>query len=169
MLSVSGPYSPGMWHTNIYPPLISETLSELVQGRVNIFRNTCKELVDAENVNTWVSLNWIKRDHVDTHDNSGISKKKVKVFPVREQLKTEPWRPRGEWIYVDPHFLHFGTSWGWLVSFTTRPLYLGERTPVTHYIGGWVDPRACLGYMEKRTFLALPGLELHLTPRSSSP
>jgi hypothetical protein len=34
----------------------------------------------------------------------------------------------------------------------------GERAPGTHWIG-WVDPRADLGDMEKRKFLALPGLE----------
>jgi hypothetical protein len=36
----------------------------------------------------------------------------------------------------------------------------GERTPGTHWIGGWVDPRAGLDDMEKRKFLTLPGLEL---------
>jgi hypothetical protein len=36
----------------------------------------------------------------------------------------------------------------------------GERAPSTHWIGGWVDPRACLDGVEKRKFLALPGLEL---------
>jgi hypothetical protein len=36
----------------------------------------------------------------------------------------------------------------------------GERTPDTHWIGGWVDPRAGLDDMEERTFLTLPGLEL---------
>jgi hypothetical protein len=40
-------------------------------------------------------------------------------------------------------------------SFTT-----GERAPGTHWIGGWVDPRAGLDDVEKRTFLTLPGLEL---------
>jgi hypothetical protein len=33
----------------------------------------------------------------------------------------------------------------------------GERTPGTHWIGGWVDPRACLDSLEKRKFLTLPG------------
>jgi hypothetical protein len=36
----------------------------------------------------------------------------------------------------------------------------GERAPGTHSIGGWVDPRADLGDVEKRKFLTLPGLEL---------
>jgi hypothetical protein len=40
----------------------------------------------------------------------------------------------------------------------------GERIPGTHWIGGWVDPRAGLDNLEKRKFLTLPGLE----PRSLS-
>jgi hypothetical protein len=33
----------------------------------------------------------------------------------------------------------------------------GERTPGTHWIGGWVDLRAGLGDVVKRKFLTLPG------------
>jgi hypothetical protein len=36
----------------------------------------------------------------------------------------------------------------------------GERAPGTHWIGGWVDPRAGLDDLEKRKFLTLRGLEL---------
>jgi hypothetical protein len=35
-----------------------------------------------------------------------------------------------------------------------------ERTPGTHWIAGWVDPRAGLDDVEKIKFLILPGLEL---------
>jgi hypothetical protein len=35
-----------------------------------------------------------------------------------------------------------------------------ERAPGTHFIGGWVDPRAGLDDMEKWTLFTLPGLEL---------
>jgi hypothetical protein len=38
-----------------------------------------------------------------------------------------------------------------MVSFTTRPLYPQGKSP---RIGGWVDPRAGLDYVEKRKFLA---------------
>jgi hypothetical protein len=31
----------------------------------------------------------------------------------------------------------------WLVNTTPRPLYPQER-PGTHFVGGWVDPRASL-------------------------
>jgi hypothetical protein len=37
--------------------------------------------------------------------------------------------------------------------------------PGTHWIGGWVDPRAGLENVEKRKFLTLPGLELRLLGR----
>jgi hypothetical protein len=36
----------------------------------------------------------------------------------------------------------------------------GETAPGTHWIGGWVDPRAGLDDVEKTKFLTLPGLEL---------
>jgi hypothetical protein len=36
----------------------------------------------------------------------------------------------------------------------------GEIAPGTHWIGGWVDPKAGLDNMEKRKFLNLPWIEL---------
>jgi hypothetical protein len=47
-----------------------------------------------------------------------------------------------------------------------------EITPCTHWIGGWLDPKADLDDMEKRKFLTLPGLELRppgRPARSQSP
>jgi hypothetical protein len=35
-----------------------------------------------------------------------------------------------------------------------------EKGPGTHFIGGWVDPRAGQDNMEKWKFFTLPGLEL---------
>jgi hypothetical protein len=35
-----------------------------------------------------------------------------------------------------------------------------ERAQCSHWIGGWVDPRARLDNAERRKFLTLPGLEL---------
>jgi hypothetical protein len=35
----------------------------------------------------------------------------------------------------------------------------GKKSPGTHWIGGWVDPRAGLDDVEKRKFLTLPGLK----------
>jgi hypothetical protein len=46
----------------------------------------------------------------------------------------------------------------------------GERDTATHWIRDWVDPRAGLDDVEKRKFLALPGLELRpLDRRARSP
>jgi hypothetical protein len=36
----------------------------------------------------------------------------------------------------------------------------GERAPGTHWIGGWVDPRAGLDDIKRRKFLTLLGLKL---------
>jgi hypothetical protein len=41
--------------------------------------------------------------------------------------------------------LNIGTRWGWVINITPRPSFTtGERTPGTHYIGGWVGPRVGL-------------------------
>jgi hypothetical protein len=47
-----------------------------------------------------------------------------------------------------------------MVSFTHRPLYPRERAPDTHWIRGWVDPRAGLDDVEKRNFCTLTVFEL---------
>jgi hypothetical protein len=41
----------------------------------------------------------------------------------------------------------------------------GERTPATHWIGGWVGPRASREDVEKKESLILSGLELLLLGR----
>jgi hypothetical protein len=41
-----------------------------------------------------------------------------------------------------------------------RPCRFTPRERITHWIGGWVGPRAGLDDVEKRRFLSLPGLEL---------
>jgi hypothetical protein len=51
---------------------------------------------------------------------------------------------------------------------TLAALPPGERAPGTHWIGGWVDPRAGSDDMEKGRFLTLLGLELRpLSPAHS--
>jgi hypothetical protein len=53
---------------------------------------------------------------------------------------------------MDPHFLDLGIVGGeWSAS---RPCCFtpGKRAPGTHWIGGWVGPRAGLDDVEKRKF-----------------
>jgi hypothetical protein len=61
----------------------------------------------------------------------------------------------GEWMCRSTLFSTSALVGGeWSAS---RP---GERASGTHWVGGWVDPRAGLDDVEKRKFLTLPGLEL---------
>jgi hypothetical protein len=61
-----------------------------------------------------------------------------------------------EWRYSTT-ILDLGTIWSSVVSFTPRQLYLRERAPGTHWIGGWVGPTARLDVMEKRKYLVPAG------------
>jgi hypothetical protein len=54
-----------------------------------------------------------------------------------------------EWRYR-PTILDLGTKWRWVVSFTLLPVYPGDRASNTHWIVGWVGPRAGLDAVEKR-------------------
>jgi hypothetical protein len=58
---------------------------------------------------------------------------------------------------IYPRFLQVGREWS-----ASRPgrFNPGERAPGTHWIGGWVGPRASLDDMEKEKFLPPLGLEL---------
>jgi hypothetical protein len=47
-----------------------------------------------------------------------------------------------------------------VVSFTPGRFIPGERSPGTHWIGGWIGLRAGLDDVKKRKFMTLPGLEL---------
>jgi hypothetical protein len=51
---------------------------------------------------------------------------------------------------IDPRILDLGTSWSWVISFTSRPLYPGERVPGNHRTGGWVGSWTGLDDEEKR-------------------
>jgi hypothetical protein len=42
-----------------------------------------------------------------------------------------------------------------------------ERSPVAHWIGGWVGPSIGMDNVERRKFLTLPGLELRSLGRSA--
>jgi hypothetical protein len=77
------------------------------------------------------------------------------------------WRRMEEWMCRSTFCwpLH---SWRWMVSFTSLPLYPPKKAPVTLWIGGWVDPRACLDDMENFKYLTLPGLKHRTLGRIAS-
>jgi hypothetical protein len=47
-------------------------------------------------------------------------------------------------------FVDLGTRWRWVVSFTPGRFTTRERTPGTHWTGGWVGPRIVLDAVVKR-------------------
>jgi hypothetical protein len=51
---------------------------------------------------------------------------------------------------IAPRILDLGIRWRRVVSFTPWPLYPRERAPSTHWIGGWVGPRAVPDAVVKR-------------------
>jgi hypothetical protein len=71
---------------------------------------------------------------------TALSKVKVKV----SLCWTEHHAMQTYWGIGDKlqAFFDLGTRWGWVVSFTPRLFYPRERAPGTHWIGGWVGPRA---------------------------
>jgi hypothetical protein len=46
--------------------------------------------------------------------------------------------------------LNLDTKWRGVARFTLPPIYSKERAPSTHWIGGWVGPRAGLEASEKK-------------------
>jgi hypothetical protein len=58
----------------------------------------------------------------------------------------------GEWRYSST-ILYLGTRWRWSASRPDRSTP-EERSPCTHFIGGWVGPGAGLDEVEKREILA---------------
>jgi hypothetical protein len=66
---------------------------------------------------------------------------------------------RGVDIYTHVFFTSALDGGEWSASRLDR-FTLGESAPGTHWIEGWVNPRAGLDDVEERKFLSLPGLEL---------
>jgi hypothetical protein len=64
-------------------------------------------------------------------------------------------------MYLQTHVFLTSTLVGGVCSASPHSRFIpGERTPGTHWIGGWVNLRAGPDKVEKRKFLTLPGLEL---------
>jgi hypothetical protein len=77
-------------------------------------------------------------------------KQKVKVKPSRYTPWRRMWGEEVQLLLI----LNLGTRWGWVESVTPRPRFPpGERTPGTHWIGGWVGPRAGLDAEARRKIL----------------
>jgi len=51
---------------------------------------------------------------------------------------------------IAPRILDLGTRWRWLVRFTPGGFTPRGRAPGTHWIRGWVGPRAGLDAVVKR-------------------
>jgi hypothetical protein len=49
-----------------------------------------------------------------------------------------------------PGILNLSARWNWMVSFTLRHFTPRKKAPGTHWIGGWVGPRAGLDAVAKR-------------------
>jgi hypothetical protein len=67
-----------------------------------------------------------------------IKKKEGKVVPVLNELNTKTWRSMGS-EGIDPYFLHLGTSWRWVFSFTPwllNPRWKCPRYPLDKWVGG---------------------------------
>jgi hypothetical protein len=88
-------------------------------------------------------------------------KQKVKLpLCLIKQLSTRPWRLMGSGGLAPP-YLTSALEDEW----SGRDF--GRLTPGTHYIGGWVAPRAGIDVMEKH-LLPLPGIETRPPTRSPS-
>jgi hypothetical protein len=84
----------------------------------------------------------------------GSNPSKGKVIPILNVIKPYAIKPYGEFRYSST-ILDLGTRWC-VVSCMPLPLYPRD----THWIGGWVCPRAGLDTMEKRKKpLSLPGIK----------
>jgi hypothetical protein len=81
---------------------------------------------------------------------------KGKVVPVLFFFSVEHHAMKAYWGGgggIAPRVLDLGTKWRWAVSFTHLSLYPRERAPGTHWIGGWVGPRAGLDKVVERKIL----------------
>jgi hypothetical protein len=73
-------------------------------------------------------------------------RKKLKKVKVKLPLWLTNLALRHEGVWgsgcIDPHFIDLGTSWRWVVSFMSRPLYPRERAsvPIVWKVGWTPEP-----------------------------
>jgi hypothetical protein len=76
---------------------------------------------------------------------------------VKGKKRCPATRHKGAWgerRYSSYSYLTLATRWGTVVSVTPWPRFIpGERTPGTHWIGGWVGLRAGLDTGARRKIL----------------
>jgi hypothetical protein len=81
-----------------------------------------------------------RKSHIpwfDRHETTDAKKKKQKAF------KQHTYGGAGGEEVLLLLILELGIRWGWVVSITPQPRFTpGERTPDTHWTGGWIGPRA---------------------------
>jgi hypothetical protein len=80
--------------------------------------------------------------------------RKGKVLSVFKHWTMKAYGGVDVWTHVFLTSALVAGEWSRLGRFT-----LGERAPGTHWIGGWVGPRAGLDDIEKIKFLILTGFE----------
>ena len=66
-----------------------------------------------------------------------------------------------------PLILHLFIACRWMVKFTLRPLYLRERSPVSHSAGGSLDSTVNLDVWEKEK-MSCPSRDLAMGPHPAS-
>jgi hypothetical protein len=71
---------------------------------------------------------------------------------VLKYLSTTPWKNTRE-CRCSAIIYYLGTRLRWGFSVTPRPLF-----PGTHWVRGWLGPRAGLDAMEKKKIFPLPGI-----------
>jgi hypothetical protein len=112
----------------------------------SINRSDKKRIVSRNEVPT--SSSWIYSPRSKTKYRHTFRIKNIQFICKKKKVKLSRYTPcrhtGGEEVQL-LLILNLGTKWGWVVSVTPRPRFTpGERTPGTHWTGGWVGPRAGL-------------------------